>query len=257
MQMSEQTSAPIFAVAQSCSMAGDVEGNVQRHLRFMEIAAVRGANFLMFPELSLTGYEPNLARNLAFFACDPRLQPMRDRARELNMVTVAGAPIRSSTPGGVLIAALVLQADGGLALYYKQHLHSGEESFFSTGTGGAPIDIAGERLALAVCADFTQAVHARKAAEAGATIYAASVLISDAGYAHDSALLSGYARTHRMSVLMANYAGSTGGWRSGGRSALWNEDGEVVAEISGAGEGLLLVRRAGAAWSATTVVVKL
>ncbi|TDV67526.1 carbon-nitrogen hydrolase family protein [Pseudomonas sp. LP_7_YM] len=257
MQVSEQTRAPVFAVAQSSSMAGDIEGNVQRHLHFMEIAAGRGANFLMFPELSLTGYEPTLAGNLAFSACDPRLQPMRDMARELKMVTVAGAPIRSSTPGQVLIAALVFQADGGLDLYYKQHLHSGEESVFGAGTGGAPVDIAGERLALAVCADFAQVAHAKKAAEAGSTIYAASVLISGAGYAHDSALLSGYARTHRMSVLMANYAGSTGGWLSGGRSALWDEDGEMVAQISGAGEELLLVRRSDAAWSATAVAVKL
>lgn len=257
MRMSIRPGAMVFAVAQSRSVAGDIEANVQRHLRFMETAAGHGADFLMFPELSLTGYEPTVARDLALTIHDPRLQPIRDMARELKMVTVVGAPLRSAIPGEVLIAALVCRPDGGGELYSKQHLHSGEESVFSAGTGGAPVDIGGERLGLAVCADFSLASHARKAAEAGATLYAASVLISGGGYEHDAGLLSGYARTHGMSVLMANYAGVTGGWTSGGRSALWDENGELVAEMPGAQEGLLFAQRTDDGWSATTVAVAL
>lgn len=252
MQVNERPGAAVVAVAQSQSVPGNIEANVQRHLRFMQAAASQRAAFLMFPELSLTGYEPALARDLALEPDEPRLQPLRDMARELKIVTVAGAPIRSSITGEVFIAALVFQLDGSLELYYKQHLHSGEETVFSAGVGGAPIDILGERLGLAICADFSQETHARAAAGAGTTLYAVSALISGGGYEHDASLLSGYARTHRMSVLMANHAGTTGGWISGGRSALWSEQGLRIAEIPGAQEGLLIAQRSAHGWTATT-----
>lgn len=135
MHVSEKPDAAVFAVAQSGSVAGDIETNIQRHLRFMELASSKGADLLMFPELSLTGYEPALARELALRTDDPRLQPMRDLARELKLVTLVGAPVRSAIAGEVLIASLVFQAGGELALYYKQHLHSGETQCLARETG--------------------------------------------------------------------------------------------------------------------------
>jgi predicted amidohydrolase len=49
----------------------------------------------------------------------------------------------------------------------------------------------------------------------------------------DSAILQGYAQKHSMAVLMANHAGLTGGWQSAGRSAVWSEDGTLVAAAPG------------------------
>lgn len=247
----------VWAAAQSLSVAGDIAANVQRHLRLMEAAAEQGVGFLLFPELSLTGYEPEMARDLAFTELDPRLQPLKDLAQTLNMVTVVGAPLLSETQDDVLIAALTFGLDGEVSVYTKQHLHSGEEPVFKVGVGGAPFFLGEERVHLAVCADFSHATHAQKAATAGATMYAASVLISGLGYANDSGLLQGYARIHSMPVLMANHAGVTGGWQSAGRSALWAETGERVAEIAGAGEGLLVASRGGSGWAARTLSLPL
>lgn len=253
-QRSEPT---VWAAAQSQSVAGDLDANVQRHLRFMKIAAEQGVGFLLFPELSLTGYEPAMARDLAVTGLDSRLQPLKDMAQALKMVTVVGAPLLSGTGGDVRIAALTFGLGGEVSVYTKQHLHSGEESVFKVGVGGAPVDIDAEHVHLAVCADFSHADHAQKAATAGATMYAASVLISGPGYVKDSDLLRGYAKTHGMPVLMANHAGVTGGWQSAGRSALWDETGEPVAEIAGAGEGLLVAMRDGSGWSARTLTVSI
>ena len=55
----------IIAAAQSTSIAGEIAGNVAHHLRFGTIAAEHGAQLLVFPELSLTGYEPSVARSNA------------------------------------------------------------------------------------------------------------------------------------------------------------------------------------------------
>jgi predicted amidohydrolase len=249
-------SAPVvWAAAQSLSVAGDVAANVRRHLRFMEIAAEQGAGFLLFPELSLTGYEPAMARDLAFTELDSRLQLLNNKAQALKMVTVVGAPLLSRARDDVQIAALTLGLGVGARVYTKQHLHSGEESVFTVGSGGAYVDLEEERVHLAVCADFSHAAHAQKAATAGATLYAASVLISGPGYANDSGLLQDYSRTHRMPVLMANHAGVTGGWQSAGRSALWAETGERVAQIAGVDEGLLIASRTERGWTARTLTV--
>lgn len=46
-----------IAVAQTCPVAGDVQANLDEHLRLARLAAEEGAQVVVFPELSLTGYE--------------------------------------------------------------------------------------------------------------------------------------------------------------------------------------------------------
>ena len=45
-----------FAVVQFNPIVGDLEGNYLGHLRFIEDAAMQGADVVVFPEMSLTGY---------------------------------------------------------------------------------------------------------------------------------------------------------------------------------------------------------
>ncbi len=244
-----------LAAAQSISTPGDVPANIDRHLAFMRTAAAHGVQLLVFPELSLTGYEPSLAAELAIAPQDSVLAPLRELARALQLTTVVGMPIRLAPEAGVLIGALVLGADGSLAVYTKQHLHAGEEAAFVPGQGGAVLTLGHDRIALAVCADFSHASHPRAAAEAGATVYAAGVLISEGGYATDSALLQGYAAEHGLLVLMANHGGPSGGWACAGRSAIWATDGGLVVAAPGVGEALVIARRDGSGWAGQVMAV--
>lgn len=244
-----------LAAAQTLSLAGDLPANIERHLSFMRVAAEHRVQVLVFPELSLTGYEPSLAGGLAIAPDDSVLAPLRDMARELRLTAVVGMPIRLAPEAGVSIGALVLGADGSLAVYTKQHLHSGEELAFVPGQGGAALERGSERIALAVCADFSHASHPRLAAEAGATVYAAGVLISEGGYATDSALLQGYAAEHGLLVLMANHGGPSGGYVCAGRSAIWAADGRLLVAASGVGDALVIARREGGEWAGQVVVV--
>ncbi|MCX6649016.1 MAG: carbon-nitrogen hydrolase family protein [Candidatus Bathyarchaeota archaeon] len=231
---------PVLAVAQSASARGDVEGNVARHTRFAEAAAEHGARLIVFPELSLTGYEPDIAAANVLTPDDPRLRPFRDIAEKHSITIVAGAPYRSLE--GLHIAAFALQPRGA-HIYTKHHLHHGEEAYFSAGTMGLEIGLDGERVSFAICADTTHPSHAEAAARAGATVYAAGVFITPTGIEADSAQLRGYAKDHRMVVLMANFAAPSSGFATAGRSAIWDELGETVVQAPGVGDALLIAHR--------------
>jgi predicted amidohydrolase len=244
-----------IAAAQSISVAGDLAANIVWHQRFMQVAAEQGVQLLVFPELSLTGYERGLAADLAVVPDAKELQPLRDFAREVGVTSVVGMPIRLSDDSPVLIGALVLGADGSLGVYSKQHLHPGEEVAFAPGNGGSMLNMGGDTVALAVCADFSHPSHAAAAAQQGADLYAAGVLITESGYAPDSALLKGYAGTHSMTVLMANHGGATGGWESAGRSAIWAPDGSLIVAASSTGSVMVVARRDAGGWKGSVVDV--
>ena len=69
----------VFAAAQCSAVAGDIAANVRRHLEFMDAAHGQGVDVLVFPELSLTGYEPALAAGLAQAADTDCVAPLRAR----------------------------------------------------------------------------------------------------------------------------------------------------------------------------------
>jgi len=245
----------IVAAAQTISLAGDMPANIDSHLRFMREAAAHGVQLLVFPELSLTGYELSMADELAIDADDARLAPMRDLARETGMRAVVGAPLRTEN-GKLAIAALVLQDDGGMSIYCKQHLHAGEEKAFVAGKGGAPVQVGEDLIALAVCADATHPSHAAHAASGNPAVYAAGSVISVGSYPAESAQLAGYAATHGMAVLLANHGGPTGGWPCAGRSAVWAPGGEQVAAAPGVGEFLVIATRQGDDWSGKAIALR-
>lgn len=51
----------VIAAAQITPVGHDIQANVERHVRVIEQAARQGVDFLVFPELSLTGYERKTA----------------------------------------------------------------------------------------------------------------------------------------------------------------------------------------------------
>jgi predicted amidohydrolase len=217
-----------LCAAQYCSVAGDLNANLDRHAQLMRRAAYHGVKFLLFPELSFTGYEPSLASKLALSADSELLQPLRDLAKQSGMTTVVGVPLRQARAEAVFIGALVFGADGSQITYTKQYLHPGEEVVFSPGQGGPLLAVSDEKIALSVCADFSHASHAEAAAQAGAGIYAASVLISNNG-------------------------GPSGGWACAGRSAFWSPDGEHIVSATGTGDCLVIARRRQGVWEGEVV----
>jgi len=61
------------AVAQIEAINGNIEKNIENHLKWIKQAIQNNADMIVFPELSLSGYEPNLAESLATNQDDTRL----------------------------------------------------------------------------------------------------------------------------------------------------------------------------------------
>jgi predicted amidohydrolase len=244
----------IIAAAQSSSVPGDVSRNISHHLRFGSIAAEHRAQLLIFPELSLTGYELTLARENVVRPASSDLDPLRSLAADAQMTTVVGAPVLNDE-NELHIAALVIRPDGSVSTHTKEHVHQSEEHVFTSGRGGPPLLVEDATVALAICADATHPEHAAKAAARGANVYAVGVMIDDNGYSRKVALLRNYAVEHRMAVLMANYSGLTGGELSAGKSGLWSEDGRLVTASSGTEEALIVGVKQDGVWNGAVLPV--
>ena len=242
----------MFAVAQAISIPGDVVENVARHVRLAALAATHGARLVVFPELSLTSYDLRLTTGDAIAIDDGRLATLDTLAARHGLIVVAGAPLAAAE--GLQIAALVFRPDGRRSSHTKQYLHPGEEVAFRAGPGGPPVRVDDHLVGLAICADIVHPAHASAAAAVGATVYAAGVLISENGYAPDTALLHRYAAEHQMLVLMANYGAPTGGWVSAGRSAVWVPGGRLLAEAPAHGEAVVVARHTGVEWEGRVVM---
>ncbi|WP_187364171.1 carbon-nitrogen hydrolase family protein [Massilia genomosp. 1] len=229
-----------YAAAQYACAPLDIAANVTRHLAFIDAAGAAGVQLLVFPELSLCGYELAGMGACALKADDIRLAPLRERAASANMTIVVGAPLANA---GALpsIGAITFHPDGRTSSYRKHFLHAGEEQHVAAGSAISQLhDVRGTRVALAICADTGQQQHAHAAAVAGAGLYAAGSLISAGGYDKDTGQLAGYAKLFGMGVLMANHAHPSGGYQSAGRSAIWASGGELIVAAPGPGEMLVM-----------------
>ena len=254
--MTPSLSTPLrIAAAQSPSAPGEVARNVQMHLAFVRAAVYERVQVLVFPELSLTGYEPHLLAAHVLHPDHPALAPLRQAARDHGMVLVVGGPAAPVVEGAApAIGAWVLGPDGSVALYRKRHLHDSEAQFASAGTEDAQVQLlAGEPTGMAVCADITHPEHAQAAHDAGAALYAAGALISQKGYGPESAMLQGYARNHDMAVLLANYSGETGGYVSAGKSAFWAPGGRCVVAAQGDAPCMVWAARGDSGWTGAVV----
>lgn len=229
-----------IAAAQSHSVSGDIEANVARHGIFIDAAVTAGVQLLVFPELSLTGYDLPGMGAAALSPSDERLAPLARRAASNNMTIVAGAPLRN--PNGLpFIGAIAFHPDGSRTSYRKHFLYQGEEQFAAPGSAlSQVIDVRGVPVGLAICFDTSNQQHPHAAVMAGATLYAAGSVISQAGYAKELNLLAGYAKLFNLGILLANHAFETGGYQSAGRSAIWLSGGQLLVDAPGTGECLVI-----------------
>jgi len=255
-----------ISVAQTRPVKRDVNANLVEHIRLTQIAASEGAQIVVFPELSLTGYELSLASDLAFSQDDPRLSTLIEASSSSSVTLVVGAPVRIGPH--LHIGAFILWPDGTTALYTKHHLGAfsasascdgivppAEATVFHPGDRNPLLRIGGNTAALAVCADIGRPSHPQQAADRGANTYLASMFVIPAEYDGDAAKLKGYAVKHAMMVALANYGSPTGGLASAGRSAIWSETGELLAQLPASGGGVAVVTEAEKGWRANMFTI--
>jgi predicted amidohydrolase len=246
-----------IASAQIKSFAQNTEANIRNHLRMIELAAKRKVSLIIFPEMSLTGYELELAKSLALDKDDERLTIFNQKAIQYKMIIVAGAPIKIGDE--LYIGSFIFVPDGTTFIYTKQYLHTGEEVFFSSSSNFNPIiEWGGERISFAICADITNPLHPKAAAENATTLYAPSIFYAtQAGIVEAYEQLRNYATTYGMQVLMSNYSGYSYGLESKGKSGYWDHTGKLIANMETDEEGLLVIEKDNNGFISNKVVASL
>ncbi|HVU55754.1 MAG TPA: carbon-nitrogen hydrolase family protein [Puia sp.] len=224
-------------IAQTRPITADIRRNIEQHKTLIAQAAASGADILIFPELSLTGYEPSLAQTLAVYPDDKRLDTFQKISDAHRLIIGAGIPTQHGED--ICISMVLFQPGKPRQLYSKQYLHADEEPFFVSGQHGH--NRIGEDIALAICYEISVPQHAEKAFAGGAKIYIASV----AKFMHgiDKALvrLAEISRNYSMTVMMSNSIGQADGYECAGRSSIWNNKGELLGQLDGFREGILIL----------------
>jgi predicted amidohydrolase len=213
----------VVAAAQPACVRYDVGVNAREHAAVVRAASAR---VVVFPELSLTGYELDAP---AVPADDPRLMPIVEACSETESIALVGAPVESNA--GDHIAMMMVDGTGASVAYHKMWLSDAESERFTPGASPAAAEVDGWRLGLAICKDTGISQHASDTASLGIDVYVAGVLDS----ANDAAIQDERARRvaakHRVWVVVASFAGSTGGGyeEAAAQSRIWSPAGVVVA----------------------------
>ena len=78
--------------AQTKPVTGNIQVNIERHLPFIDRAVSCHANAIIFSELSLTGYEPSLAKELSTRPDDQRFDVFQRISNTCKVSIGVGVP---------------------------------------------------------------------------------------------------------------------------------------------------------------------
>jgi predicted amidohydrolase len=187
------------------------------------------ARVVVFPELSVTGYELDAA---AIHADDPRLKPIVEACAQTGSLALVGAPLHGER-GQAHIATFAIEGSGTTVAYRKLWIDQTEAHRFTPGDKPAVIHVDGWRLGLAICKDTGIRQHASDTAALGMDAYIASTLMSAEHASIQDERARRIATEHHVWVAFASFAGSTGGGSypdAAGRSSITTPAGVMVAQ---------------------------
>jgi predicted amidohydrolase len=240
------------AVAQIDSRVGDLAHNVRRHVEEAEKAIARGAQLILFPELSLTGYT---LRDIAWeIAVDPAtaeaLRPIRELSRRISIA----AGLVESGPGHGIYNTAVFFEDGEVRhLHRKVYLPTygmfEEGRYFSPGTDVCAFNSKFGRFGMLICEDAWHVTMpyllALDGAEALLCLTASPTRVSGDGPTLDNQTVNhehhrSYARLFNVYTLFCNRVGFEDGVNFWGGSTVTAPDGEHLATAALLSEDLIL-----------------
>lgn len=237
------------AIAQINSTVGDLDGNARQIADFSRRAAAAGANIIVTPELSLTGYPPeDLLLNPCF--CEAASQALSSLAH--NLANMPGLHVLVGHP---LIdeqkrynACSILTEGKILGAYCKHTLPnysvSDEKRYFSPGTQPLAFTVKGMRFGLAISEDIFSGNVVRQAKEAGANV----LLVPTASPYDTRKIARRYAALREnisalgMAVIYANLAGGQDELVFDGNSIALDHNGKNCLRLAHCQEDIGLVR---------------
>lgn len=228
----------VVALAQIKPHIGDIEKNITRHVDFIKVATDHRAHLIIFPELSLTGYEPKLANALAMNLADSRLEIFQAMS-DLHHVTIGlGVPLR--VQNGVTISLVLFSPAQPRVRYSKHFLHADEVPHFVPGDNIA-LTVKNKKVALAICYELSVDTHRALAFKDNPDLYISSVAKTRRGTTAACEVLSRTAKNYETITMMCNSIGIQDGEECTGTTSAWNSWGDLIGQLDERHEGLLFI----------------
>lgn len=227
-----------ICAVQTRPIKGDIQSNIDNHKKLIDLAVSNGADAVIFPELSLTGYEPELSKELATSQDDSRFDDFQKISNTKQITIGVGVPTKNNT--GICISMILFQPHKARQTYSKKYLHPDEEEFFISGQSFTGLKINKTNIALAICYELSVSEHSEKAFKSGAKIYIASVAKFVNGVDKAIKRLADIANKYSMTVLMSNCVGQSDGQECAGKTSIWNNKGLLVGQLNDTDEGIII-----------------
>ncbi len=237
------------AAAQYGLHSSDLWANIHHHLTFIERAANENVDLLVFPELSLTGTK--LLNTSALPLDAPQLDPLQRAAVIHQLTIVVGLPLLCPQ-GNVMVGAVGFMPDGMRIACYRSSMPELDVEPAESSASTPVLGQSGRSFALGLSTGSDEESLPRSAAWMGADLYATGKLVSDISWQHEVSHLQRWAHKYHLPVLMANHTCQHNGYHSAGRSACWDEKGQLVVRAD-AGELLVIGRRSAQGWQGEVI----
>jgi 5-aminopentanamidase len=237
------------AAVQLDVVGGDPEATTKKVCSWVDEAARKDVDVVLFPELILAGgYSLDEAfRDVAETSEGPRLQQVRSRAAEHGICVIVGFAERGAGDA-IYNSAAICSGDGSIAgVYRKTHIFAATESFFTAGSELPVFSLDFGNIGVPICYDLEFPEPARVLCLAGA-----EMLLSMAAHWSGTGtvgspenfirtIYSARALDNRTPVVLSNRVGYDDGLDDNfiGMSRIVDSDGEVVAAMSGDAEGMI------------------
>jgi omega-amidase len=255
------------AAAQISCVPGDVDANLHKVHDFCERARKSGAELIVFPEMTDTGYSMPLIQKHAAAWNEGAVPKLRELAKEFSLIIVCGVSERDGS--SLYNAQAIVDSNGEiLAKYRKMHLIAAaplnERSCFSAGDKFVSCKIADTRsgalqsaegtrppgdtalleddftVGLTICYDLRFPEMCRKlAVDYGANVFVTSSAWPFVRIEHLRVLALARAMENQCYLILANRVGTDGGVTLCGSSAILDPYGTILAAAPPDREGLI------------------
>ncbi len=146
-----------IALAQINSTVGDLQGNQQKIMAFVERARNLKADLVVFPEMAVCGYPPEDLVLKPHFIAD-NIKAMRSLKQCSRGINIAVGFVDRDSAGHIFNAAAVLSHGKIAGIYHKQHLPNygvfDDRRYFVRGEDNPLFQIGDVRIGLSICEDI-------------------------------------------------------------------------------------------------------
>jgi NAD+ synthase (glutamine-hydrolysing) len=242
-----------IALAQITTKLGDVSANLEKHLELTHQAQASGAELIVFPELSLTGYclqdlVPSVAHEVS--VADQVFRPLLEASQKIDIVV---GFVDEDHRHRFFIAAAYLSAGQVVHIHHKAYLPTyglfDEGRFFAWGDSIRAFDTRFGRVGILICEDFWHASPPYLLWLDGADLFLFTSASPGRGLGKQPTLESAcwvedinraYASLFTSFVVHSNRSGFEDGLNFWGGSTIFDPNGKLIAQAPYHEESLLV-----------------